>query len=78
MRTHLTGNPVRRQTEAPTLPATDKVLDAYVAGYRGDAWLDRTLPAAAWGVRVAVRGARMAAAFPPAWRLHRQLRGVSG
>ncbi|HEU0298042.1 MAG TPA: nucleotidyltransferase family protein, partial [Longimicrobium sp.] len=46
-------------------------------GYRGDAWLDRRLPAAAWAARVAVRGARMAAAFPPAWRLHRQLRALS-
>jgi homoserine O-acetyltransferase len=33
----VSSNPVRRQNEAPTLPATDKVLDAFVAGYRGDA-----------------------------------------
>lgn len=33
----VSSNPVRRQSEAPTLAATDAVLDAYVAGYRGDA-----------------------------------------
>jgi len=31
------SNPVLRQKAAPTLVETDQVLDAYVAGYRGDA-----------------------------------------
>ena len=31
------SNPVLRQRAAPTLLETDRVLDAYVAGYRGDA-----------------------------------------
>ena len=31
------SNPVLRQRSAPTLAETDKVLDAYVRGYRGDA-----------------------------------------
>jgi hypothetical protein len=56
-----------RGTRASVFPA---------AGYRGDAWLDRRLPPAAWAARVAVRGARMAAGFPAAWRLHRRLRRV--
>lgn len=54
-----------RGTRASVLPA---------AGYRGDAWLDRRLPPVAWAARVAVRGARMTAAFPHAWRLHRIVR----
>ena len=33
----VSSNPVLRQKAAPTLAETDRVLDAYVAGYRGDA-----------------------------------------